>query len=428
MSNFRVMNFKPILIAEILFMLFLVLSCTGRTSQDDVLQVVDVEGNLDNFQNISLNELGAEIKYISLESGSEIMMRGVYHIDLSGDYIFVSDKRKCILYNSQGKFLRLISKRGSGPGEYRLIRDVKINNNKFFLQSIYGLLEYDINGVFSDKIPLPRIENSVIESWIPINDTLFFGHMPCISGNEPYTAVVFSRSSVYEKFLRGIDRSYRNPEIKGSGVYLRDASLFRFRDLIYFKEMLGDTLFRMNKENQLEPELVFSLGNHTPSYDKRFNLLLDERINYVFISNIYRVNNIFFLDCLYGKYVPVKRQTPVDFAGASNWYYTTSILGIYDLNTSRLSFNNITATENILSQTGLINDIDGGPRFYPSHYINDSTLCMWIRAYDLITHVKSEEFADFKPANPKRKNQLLEFANSLSVDDNPVLMLATFKE
>jgi len=46
----------------------------------------------------------------------------------------------------------------------------------------------------------------------------------------------------------------------------------------------------------------------------------------------------------------------------------------------------------VIVATGLFNDIDAGPRFYPKKQVNDSVMAMWIEAKQLKDHVASDDF------------------------------------
>jgi len=107
---------------------------------------------------------------------------------------------------------------------------------------------------------------------------------------------------------------------------------------------------------------------------------------------------------------------------------TTHALGIYNKETNDLIFCKPTDTDNPLFTSGLYNDIDAGPRFFPAKQVNDSTLMMWIAPGQLKEHVASDDFKNNIPKFPEKKKQLEELAGSLSEFDNPVLMFVTLRK
>jgi hypothetical protein len=84
-------------------------------------------------------------------------------------------------------------------------------------------------------------------------------------------------------------------------------------------------------------------------------------------------------------------------------------------------------TDNRLNTTGVFNDIDCGPKFFPQVMVNDSTMLMSVKADELRDHVACDDFKNGIAKYPEKKRKLQEFAASLTEYDNPVLMFVTFK-
>ena len=104
------------------------------------------------------------------------------------------------------------------------------------------------------------------------------------------------------------------------------------------------------------------------------------------------------------------------------------VLGIYNKKTKKLFFCKPTSTDNPLFTTGINNDLDAGPRFFPQAQVNDSTLVMWMTSFDLKMHIQSDDFKNNNPKFPEKKKELQETTDKLTYYDNPVLMLVTFKK
>jgi hypothetical protein len=126
----------------------------------------------------------------------------------------------------------------------------------------------------------------------------------------------------------------------------------------------------------------------------------------------------------------VKRPTPVFLKeyGVTSSFYTVNMLGVFNKASHELVFATPEKTDNALINTGLFNDFDGGPNFYPKVSVNDSTMAMWVDAYQLKEHVASDAFKNSTPKYPVKKKELQKLADSLSENDNPVLILCTFKK
>jgi len=106
---------------------------------------------------------------------------------------------------------------------------------------------------------------------------------------------------------------------------------------------------------------------------------------------------------------------------------TANALGVYNKQTRDFVFCQPTSTDNPLFASGIYNDIDAGPRFFPKQMVNDSTMVMWVPANQLKDHVASDDFNNGTAKYPEKKRKLEELAASLTEYDNPVLMFVTFK-
>jgi hypothetical protein len=137
-----------------------------------------------------------------------------------------------------------------------------------------------------------------------------------------------------------------------------------------------------------------------------------------------------FIDCYFGKNFPAKRLTSaatLRSMAPSPDYNTTRGIGVYDRRSGEIRFSEPTSTDNFLYTSGLYNDIDGGPRFFPNIVVNDSTMVMWAEATDLKYHIASDDFKNAVVKYPEKKQKLRELADSLAETDNPVLMVVKVK-
>ncbi|MCX6227403.1 MAG: hypothetical protein NTV01_22145, partial [Bacteroidia bacterium] len=100
--------------------------------------------------------------------------------------------------------------------------------------------------------------------------------------------------------------------------------------------------------------------------------------------------------------------------------------GVYEKPSHQLTFAEPVKSDDRLTNSGLRNDYDGGVNFFKK-MVNDSTLAMWVDAWELKLHVSSRAFKNSTPKYPQKKKELERLANSLSDNDNPVLILCAFK-
>jgi len=136
------------------------------------------------------------------------------------------------------------------------------------------------------------------------------------------------------------------------------------------------------------------------------------------------------LDCYFSHNIPAPQKVPglkQWWEGGKPWYNTTKVLGLYNRSNNSLSFSKLTSTANTLFTTGLYNDIDAGPRFYPFKQINDSTFVMWMTASSLKDHIESDDFKKSNTKLPDKKKSLEELASRLTDLDELILMYVSIK-
>ena len=409
----------------------LIANCKGIPQDNNYLEIIDIESNIKNFKEIFLSNYKCDIHYVLLRNDKNLAINSIYHLDFTSDLLLMSNSDLCLIYDYSGRIIAKIGEKGRGPHDYVAISNSNFGfNNNIFIQNRDYLLEFKTNGSFikSFNIKKGKEPSFYLSSWIPINDSLLFGQIPLSTGKEKNKAFLFDTTGntiqYYSNYI------FLKRTTLGFSSDDGQASFYRFQNKIHFKELMNDTLYCLTERFSLKPLMSFRIGKY--SKPKEFREKLDfERnnaFNYVYVNKIFEIEDYLFIDCQFGKHTPAKRITPSLFMGQEQWYNTTNVLGVYNKQTKKLVFCNPTSTDNPLFTTGICNDIDAGPRFYPVKQVNDSTLVMWIDAKQLKEHVASADFKNNIPKYPEKKKELEELANKLSIFDNPVLMFVTFKK
>jgi hypothetical protein len=213
-----------------------------------------------------------------------------------------------------------------------------------------------------------------------------------------------------------------------------EENIYKFKNRIYYKEEYNDTLFCLNENFGMIPKYTFRMDKFKEPLSERAAVRHDNnRGKYIQLNCVFQTENYLFLDCGFGDQFVAKRLTPeiIPLPNGevfTRWYNTHQVLGIFNKKTKNLIFCKPTSTDNRLYTTGLYNDVDAGPRFFPWKQVNDSTMVMYIDPKQLKDHVASDDFKNNVPKYPGKKKQLEELANNLNELDNPVLMFVTFKK
>ena len=406
-------------------------SCNGQKKVDDSLVSIDVEANLKRQEIITLSGFAKDIRYVPLETFENMNFTGIWDCEFSDELILAKDLTKCILYSSNGRVIAKVGNRGRGPGEYSYVSNVNFGpEGIIFMQSGFDLFEYDYSGNFIRKHGNTFYKNETysIRSWFVINDSLFLGHIPNMTGNIDNKALLINKNGDILSYFKNYILFNRKKPV--SSYIENQASFYQFENEVFYNDLYNDTLFSLNSRYDLVPKYNFTLGRFKEPISERAKLIGSDQSKYIYIWNIFQTADYLFLKCQFNENFPAKRLNPkpAPIDGFPPILYNTSFaLGIYNKNTGDLVFSKPTSTDNPLFTTGLYNDIDNGPRFLPQKQINDSTMVMWIESKQLKEHIASDDFKNDSPKYPEKKKELEILANSLSEFDNPVLMFVTFK-
>ncbi len=422
------MNAKIILISVIASLT--ISSCT--VEEGSKVKRIDIEGNLENFQPVKLSEICSEIEYIQLESSDSSLVGQIKFIDISDRYILTYDSYKCILFDKSGKFIRQISRRGRGPGEYTFLGQVKIFDDEIFLPEVRdkSFKIHDNKGRFIEQVFSTGSFSQTLQAcnFMIISDSLFLVQIENQSGREENRISLINRIGEVIKNYKNTNFFNLDDSIRSYSTD-KDAIFYKINTKIRYKEKLNDTVWQV-EQNNLVPVYVFDRGEFgTPSYirgwpPKDFAEALSKAID---ISNVFETNNYIIIKTYFKKQFPFDFYDKYTITNSPSGKVPSEILGIFDKEKDDFYFVKPTNPEDQIFPTGFENDIDGGVNFIPQYKIGDTTLISWIYPYRLKIYTNSKTFKNSTPKFPEKKKQLEQLANSLNENDNPVLMLVKLK-
>lgn len=413
-------------------------TCTNEKEESpEELQVIDIEASMGNMEVINLSSFATKVRYVALETKIDNYLSYVEDYFDVDNNIVITNLRQCMVFDQDGKYITQIGKNGRGPGEYQYVTQVGIINDSILsMQSLYDLINYSTVGSFIEqKKNFFRLNNNndeYIPTWTILNDSLFFGHMPNTTGLIETKALIFDQQRTIKRTFRNYILFQREKTV-ASG-FENFAHIYPFNNKVFYKEFYNDTMFVLDDDLSLIPKYVFSLGRFKEPISERAKLpgQAMKMSMFLYIWEVFQTDNSLLISCQFGDHFPAKRITPrfinlPDGRTVSVTTNTNRALGVFDKKTRTISFCMPTSTDNVLFTSGLYNDIDGGPRFYPNKQVNDSTMLMWIKAEDFLNHILSDDFKNAIPKNPDKKKQLEELAKKVTSLDNPILMYVTFK-
>ncbi|MDL2265615.1 6-bladed beta-propeller [Parabacteroides sp. OttesenSCG-928-G21] len=418
----------------------ILLSC-GQSSSDKTgdIPVIDIIENLGNYEKVPVSQYIAELEYISLETNDNCLFADEnLELLVTSTHIFVRGFRYCYAFDRNGQFLGQIGNYGQGPGEFNYLTGFTIDekNQALYLETFRTLLKYSWDGVFHQTIELPKsIHGSSLHDVFFVRDNLFIGHFPNYKGDLFHNFVLFDDSSEVIKSFDNYVQFNRTREI----APWTDDSMkpYRIGKRIYVKEIANDTLFYLNEQNELIPQLVFDLGKYSNTKEKRESRVPGEINDEIMLptstwSMIGTHNHFFFSIRAYnlsGKfYFPEKGKRrsvviPSGYQIVEGAEYR-DLFGIYDIVNQTTQ---LLDTDPISPIRGFVNDLDGSLSFWPRYYTSDNELVDIWQAEDMKEFLTEEYFAAHEIKDPAAHQKLKELVQKMDEEDNPVIVIGKLR-
>ena len=366
----------------------LIISCTTEKQSEIYEFAIDANRSV---RDLPLSQICNEIEYIPITTDSTLIGRITGKKYANGEYAISSDG-KVFFINKDGVTTDILDKKGNGPGEYPSLWawDLSTDENKV----VYGfsakdrILFYDKDGSVSKEI---RTSETIGDLWY-LNDTAILSYTSPITGTNEISLRIINNDG---KVVWTEKNKFRFSEPEVIRSYVSESQTYRIGENLYFKEMMDDTLFYFDKELNYSPYAIFNTGDLNYSTEKRENTSMDGRLDVILVIDIFESKEYFIVHCVYN----------------SLWYW------LADKNTG----------ESVkFSGEGFINDMDGGLPFKPEYQIDDDYLIQIVDAYKFNAWLEDESFKKFD-SDPEAKEKFRKLAESLSENDNPVIIKCKLK-
>jgi hypothetical protein len=391
---------------------FIIISCSNNSSKTANLDCIDIAHALENPKDVNLSQFVKSIEYIQLEETDQTMLF-LPLIEVTGDFIIArnsgpSAMGPILLFDRKtGKFIRTVGKSGRGPGEFQMGNNTIYN---IYSKTLYGIsyshneiVEFDTEGNFLGNIKLPimiykKVDQKMGTPGINLNqylkEDLFIASIQNFTGWDKRRLIIFSRDSIIKIFPNYLFWKRSNwQSLNSIGM---NSNFFRWNDQLSFKEEFNDTVFQIT-ENSLMPRFVFKTGGLNPQPE-----LMEQRIDlemlakYYFIKDITENNDYLFLQLQYEK----------------NMY--TCFFNKKNKSTTMCKLNEG-------NKSAFIDDINGFIPIRPQKITQNNEMIFKLEADDITTWVKAN------PEKVKALGKNMEWVNSISPVNNPVIVIAKFK-
>jgi len=350
----------------------------------------------------NLSEIATDIDFIKLETQENCFIATPTKTVFCNNYILIWDRKiqKLLLFDNNGIFLRNISKRGKGPGEYNMIDALCMdpeNNNIIFSNDDLTINIFDINGNLLNKYKMPATPHNLN---IIDKKLIFYSHHPMTlyNNNSAITITSFLGDISKKLLLRKLSWGKRND--LAHNVYN-----YNYYDTLTFYEPYFDTIYGLSKYLDIRPRWII---RHSETYigveglkQRGISKLLMEGKYY--ISNFVESKDYFFIEFTN----PYKNRIIYDKKNHNK----TSVKHKNEIDKIKGGFFN--------------NDLCGGYPFWPYGSINENELYMYVNISDLrkyqLDNQNSSLVESYKfPYMARKFQEIIDESKEL---DNPIIMI-----
>lgn len=245
----------------IIISILILISCNSNQNYSDTL--IDNE-KIKVISNGKISDMVKEFKIIPLETNDTTMISNIKSVKRRNgvNYVLIDDNMPRLLaFDDNGKFIHQFGRMGQGPGEYSVIADFDIDNEKVAIIDSNDIKIYDLEGNFQKKIPK---QNGFDIKIIP-DGFLLFHIMKLENGNrisrlnergdtlETFATGDYDRDTYLNEFPAIAENTYAHKIGWGNELFIYDAKTNKskiipiFDSEIYIKQ---EDFQKVNERNK----------------------------------------------------------------------------------------------------------------------------------------------------------------------------------
>ena len=206
----------------------------------------------------SLTEWSKQVSYLPLQLPDSIAVKNIQRIILQDDKLLVVHDDRLSLFDTAGKYLHAIGRKGEGEGEYRRMFGLTLRNDTLYVNNgNYDFVLYTWDGQYLGKRYHPHIRHLTDYFLIP-NSDIWLGHVLNFIGNKEIRLAFFRDTTV----LKTIPYLKKYEPASGNVAYNCGAEMKAFDGPVpAFKELFNDTIYQADAQLNLLPYAVVYLGD-----------------------------------------------------------------------------------------------------------------------------------------------------------------------
>lgn len=401
-----------------IFILLIFKSCKPET-EGNHLPKIDLDQNIQNISTINLSSFAKKIEYLPLDTVSPLgEIRGIMK---SKNTIFVYGLDYCKAYDTNGVFINDIGIKGNGPGEYKHVGQVSINNTDqlVYISSNNKIQVYSFDGTYLYSIDTPT---NICFTGQYIRHNQFVSVRPILKGNEKTRLYFFnSKGLILDSSRNRVSYFKKEPFFSQAET----GKIIYGYDRTYFKDGINDTLYFIDENLKIAPAYLFYMGKFKMPTEVLNNSLIEyskRASDYVFITNMIDSKQFFFITFDFHNHYPFENLTNenINVFGRSFPVNETRVAAVFNKKT--LSLTLLKGGERL----GFINDIDGGLPFWPDFIDQDKNeMYSWFHAYEIINYLDFDYIHRDQHIDTVAYKRLRQLVKNFKTTNNPVIVKVT---
>lgn len=225
------------------------------------LIVVNFEQSINTERYMNISEIADTVEYLELKTPKDIIISRIGDIILVDDYWIIRSLAGICKFTKEGQFVKMIGRKGQGPGEYLQIRGVDYDPEKkeILVADAQKILFYDLDGNYIRHI-------KIVEDYfynIGVSDSVLWTSALGIH-QEKHQVYAFN----YQKdTLNFIPNPNYGITVKNTdGVYFShsrfEKEFYRYNGDLYLKNRpANDTIFLLSAASKY-PHIAFDMGKY----------------------------------------------------------------------------------------------------------------------------------------------------------------------
>lgn len=237
---------------SLLALALILVTCTSESRKAYPLRKVAVPE--ETLPSVKLSDWAGEIRILPLQTTENSLIDQINRLVITDEYILVSGSR-IWLFDSTGKFLYQIGKKGDGPGEYASAYDAFLDEKAQTVE----VLDRD-----RQRNLIYQLDGSFIRYWTTGIYALSFARkkeLYYFYGGSEFNEDAYFRI-IIKKDHKTIGRLLPFNPVQSKFLHLRETNNFNFvQDTLVFTHSFSDTVYTI-KDKEIQPRYFIDFGKY----------------------------------------------------------------------------------------------------------------------------------------------------------------------